>query len=78
MVGGLCRLASSCPISPPTSLLFDSILPFSFNFFFFFFDGQEKERGVQGRQQGRDVGVFLECFSFQVLSLHHGLSKSRE
>ena len=57
MVGGLCRLASSCPISPPTSLPFDSILPFSFNFFFF--DGQEKERGVQGRQQGRDAGVFL-------------------
>lgn len=59
MVEGLCRLASSCPISPPTSLPFASILPFSFKFFFFFFDGQEKERGVQRRHQGRDAGVFL-------------------
>lgn len=44
MVEGLCRLASSCPISPPTSLPFDSILPFSFKFFFFFFFLMVKKR----------------------------------
>ena len=58
MVGGLCRLASSCPISPPTSLPFDSILPFSFNFFFFLMVKKRKEVYKEDNRAGMP-GYFL-------------------
>lgn len=44
--------AFPCPISPPISLPFDSILPFSFNFFFFLMVKRRKEVYKENNRAG--------------------------